>query len=150
MGVAVDMSRIAVGTLCVLSLAACSEPFATIPGGQLAGELGDAPIAWNDVPKTVQLETRPTDPYSINIWSVGIGADLYVATSADGTTWSGFIAEDRSVKVRLSRRLYPLHAARVDDPAERARVAAAYLAKYDVDEDDGWVVQGLIFRLDRR
>ncbi len=144
------MSRFVVGTLCVLALAACSEPFATIPGGQLSGAMNDPPVQWETVPETVQLETRPTNPYSINIWSVGIGRDLYVATSADGTTWSGFIAEDRAVKVRMGDRLYPLHAAQVDDPGERGRVAAAYLEKYDVDENDGWVQRGLIFRLDRR
>ena len=144
------MSRIIVGTLCVLALAACSEPFATIPGGELAGSMEDPPLEWQSVPETIQLESRPTNPYSINIWSVGLDRDLYIATSADGTTWSAFIAEDRAIKVRLGERIYPLHAAEVNDPTERGRVAAAYLEKYDVDENDGWVQRGLIFRLDRR
>ena len=145
-----NINRFVVGALCALSLAACSEPVATIPGGQLSGEANDAPVEWAAVPGTIQLETRPTNPYSINIWSVGIGPDLYVATGAKGTKWSGFIEEDRSVMARLGRRLYPLHAVQVDDPTERARVAAAYTDKYDIDEVDGWVVKGVIFRLDRR
>jgi hypothetical protein len=38
----------------------------------------------------------------------------------------------------------------VTDAAERARVIAAYVRKYDVDPDDSWVHDGRIYRLDRR
>ena len=33
---------------------------------------------------TVHLETRPTDPYSINLWGAGIGKDFYVSTKGKG------------------------------------------------------------------
>ncbi|MCY4564417.1 MAG: hypothetical protein OXE40_08030 [Gammaproteobacteria bacterium] len=130
-------------------MAACSEPFVTIPGGKLAGQLLDAPVEWSEVPDTIQMEMRPADPYSINIWSVGVGSDLYVATSADGTTWTGFLEADNSVRVRLQDVIYTLKASEVRDAEERGRVAHAYAEKYEVDPGDGWVIQGMIIRLDR-
>ena len=143
------MARLVVGVTWVLALAACSEPFATIPGGELAGQALDPPAEWGDVPDTIQLETRPADPYSINIWSVGVGPDLYVATGADGAAWTGFLELDSNVRVRLADDIYSLRAAEVHDATERHRVAAAYADKYEVDPGDGWVIQGMIIRLDR-
>ena len=42
-----------------------------------------------------------------------------------------------------------LRASLVEDPDERARVAAAYDEKYEVDRNEGWVARAMIFRLDR-
>ena len=143
------MARPFMGLLCLLALAACGEPFVTIPGGELSGQHLDPPIEWIEVPDTIQMEMRPADPYSINIWSVGIGAHLYVATSADGTSWTEILEVDNSVRVRLHDRLYSLQAAHVRDADERSRVARAYAEKYEVHPGDGWVVRGMIIRLDR-
>ena len=143
------MVRPCIGLLCILTLAACGEPFVTIPGGKLAGQSLVPPIEWNEVPDTIQMEMRPADPYSINIWSVGVGTDLYVATSADGTIWTGILEADNSVRVRLQDVIYTLEASQVRDAEERDRVARAYAEKYEVDPGDGWVIQGMIIRLDR-
>jgi hypothetical protein len=101
------------------------------------------------VPETVQLETRPAKPYSVNIWALAVGRHLYVATSAEGTTWSSFIENDPKVRVRMDESIYELTATSVFDLDERRRVAAAYVTKYDVDPEDNWVAEGLILRLDR-
>ena len=143
------MVRLCIGLLCIMTLAACSEPFVTIPGGELGGRSLEPPVEWSEVPDTIQMEMRPADPYSINIWSVGVGSDLYVATSADGTTWTGFLEADNSVRVRLHDEIYSLEASEVRNAAERDRVAAAYAEKYEVDPGDGWVIRGMIIRLDR-
>ena len=143
------MVRPSIGMLCILTVTACSEPFVTIPGGELSGQSLDPPPEWSEVPDTIQIETRPADPYSINIWSVGLGEDLYVATGADGTTWTGFLEVDSKVRVRLVDEVYSLRAAEVHDAQERHRVAAAYAEKYEVDPGDGWVIRGMIIRLDR-
>ncbi len=144
------MARLLAGLVGVTALAACSEPFVTVPGGALAGEPMDPPVEWSEVPDTIQLETRPADPYSINIWGVGVGRHLYVATSADGTAWTGYLEVDNSVRVRFDDDIYALQAEAVDDAAERGRVAQAYADKYEVDPGDGWVIEGTIIRLDRR
>lgn len=132
-----------------LAAAGCSEPFVTIPGGELSGADRPPPAAWDDVPDTIQLETRPVDPYSINMWGVGIGGDLYVATSGGGTAWTAFIEDDRNVRVRIDDDLYRLQATLVEEADERSRVTLAYSDKYEVDPHDGWVSQGMIFRLER-
>ena len=49
-----------------LLLAACTDPVVVIPGGQLSGVVAEAPERWTSVADVVQLETRPSDPYSVN------------------------------------------------------------------------------------
>ncbi len=133
-------------------VAACGDPIMILPGGALKGTATAAPADWSSVAgeKTIQVEFRPKDPYSHNIWGVGIGPDLYIATGAKGTRWTPFIAEDPDVRVRVGTELFDLKAVPVADEAERARVAEAYTKKYDVKADDNWVATGQIFRLDRR
>ncbi len=135
---------------CLIALcAACSDPMVMIPGGKLDGTDTAAPALWSGIPNTIQLETRPDDPYSINIWGVGIGEHLYIATGEDGTTWSAFIEADPAVRVRIGDNIYTLQGALVSDAAERAAVASAYAKKYELELDDNWVDTGLIFRLNR-
>ena len=121
-----------------------------IPGGQLSGEVQASPVKWIDVPEVIQVETRPADPYSINIWGVGVGPDLYFATGEGGTTWSKYVAEDNKVRVRINDSLHEFVAISVLDPTERSTVEAAYVSKYDLDPADNWLTAGIIFRLDRR
>jgi hypothetical protein len=146
----VPIMRIFTVVILATLLVSCSEPRSMIPGGQLSGEVFSTPLTWVDVPETIQVETRPSDPYSINIWGVGIGQHLYIATSDSGTTWSDFINTDSDIRARIGFSLYELSATSITDPVERSRVAAAYVSKYELDKDDNWVDVGLIFRLDRR
>ena len=143
------MARCVIGLACMAALSACSEPFVTIPGGELAGQPLNPPPEWSEVPDTIQIETRPHDPYSINIWSVGLGSDLYIATMADGTYWTGHLEANNSVRVRWHEQIFELRASHVHDEVERTRVAHAYAEKYEVDPGDGWVIEGMIIRLDR-
>lgn len=133
-------------------LAGCDEPFIVLSGGALSGEVVPPPADWSfmDDVEVVQLETRPEDPYSVNIWAVALGPDLYIATGEDGTNWTKILETDRDVRLRADDKIYELRATPVVDPDERAAVAAAYVHKYDVDSDDNWVAVGQVFRLDRR
>ncbi|NIP13446.1 MAG: hypothetical protein GWM88_01350 [Pseudomonadales bacterium] len=139
------------GAMLVL-LSGCAEPFIVFAGGELSGDEKVPPTEWSFLKAidTVQIETDPIDPYSVNVWAVGIGADVYVATGEDGTRWTECIDGDSRVRLRTNGDIYPLKASAVTDMAERRRVARAYLDKYDVDDDDGWVDTGKIYRLDRR
>ena len=132
-------------------LAGCGDPVINLPGGALKGVPTPPPADWSALAgvQTIQVEFRPADPYSHNIWCAGIDRDLYIATSAKGTRWTPFIAADPRVKVRVGTALYDLTAVAVTDAAERARVGDVYLHKYDLDADDNWVADALIFRLDR-
>ncbi len=138
---------------CMLLLSACSGgPLVTIPGAALSGSVVAAPDDWAALAAqdTIQVEFRPADPYSINIWGAGIGRDLYIATGADGTRWTVFIDADPRVRVRIGESLFELQAVRVSDTAEHARVVSAYEKKYELDVGDNWVTDGQVYRMDRR
>ena len=148
-------ARRAVRVLCLYVLvlvAGCGDPLMTLPGGALSGVATAVPPDWSSVTdvKTIQVEFRPQNPYSHNIWCVGLGRDLYIATSGKGTRWTPFVATDPRVRARVGTALYDLLAVNVSDATERTRVADAYGAKYDLVGDDNWVNGALIFRLDRR
>ena len=147
---AIDLRVLSLFVLALL--AGCGDPMMTLPGGALSGVATAVPPDWSSVAdvKTIQVEFRPQDPYSHNIWCVGLGPDLYIATSAKGTRWTPFVATDPRVRARVGTALYDLLAVAVNDAAERTRVADAYGVKYDLVGNDNWVTGALIFRLDRR
>ena len=146
------MLRVMLAAAAAILLSACSEPFIVFSGGELEGQTADPPSDWSvlDSVDTVQLETQPDDPYSVNIWVAGIGADVYVATGDDGTNWTEHIEVNRDVRMRVIDQVFALEAVRVRDSDEMQRVSAAYVNKYGLDNDDNWVVTGQVFRLDRR
>lgn len=146
------MTRHLLVFLTLVCLAGCSEPFIVFAGGKLSGEPEAPPADWSALAdeETFQLETRPNDPYSVNIWAVGIGEDVYIGTGPDGTNWSGHIDDDPRVKLRVGETLYPLLAHAVTNREERGRVARAYADKYGLDQDENWLKDALVYRLDRR
>ncbi len=149
--------RFAIGLILIAvttSLTGCAEPFIVFAGDALSGEVSDPPVDWTALneEEIIQLETRPSDPYSVNIWMVGSGPDLYVATSDGDTNWTKNIDDNPDVRVRIRGVIYELEASRVTDLDEKLRIGQEYVRKYDVDEDedDNWVQNGQLFRLDRR
>ena len=144
--------KVLVLAVCALTLAGCGEPIGPFAGGALSGQSMAAPAVWDAVPDAVQLEVRPADPYSVNVWAVGIGPALYVAGDPEGKNWISYIRADGNVRVRLDDAVYSLAAVEVDEADERARVLDAYIAKYEEDPADGlsFVADGGIFRLQPR
>ena len=134
--------------LAVVLLAAC-EPLWVIPGGALGGDESAPPGDWSftDAVDTVQVETRPADPYSVNVWGVTVGRYFYVAASRGGESpWARAMDEDGLVRLRVGGAVYPLRASRVVDEAELGAVSEAYVRKYEVD-DDNFVGAAWVFRL---
>ncbi len=139
--------------LVLVALAAgCGGPFLVLPGGKLEGTMAAAPDDWSVTREvdTVQLETRPADPYSVNIWMIGKGPHVYVATGDDPTGWSEHLDRNPDVRLRVRGVVYELEAQRVVDLDEKLAIGDEYVQKYDVDADDNWVQDGQLFRLDRR
>lgn len=128
------------------------EPVIGFPGGRLSGTEQQKPQDWSVATDigTIQLETRPDDPYSVNLWGVGIGPDFYVATRPEGTGWSENIIADPRVRLRIGNDVFSLVATGVGDSAERKRVSDAYVAKYDANLEENIGDEGLIYRLDAR
>ena len=126
-------------------LTGCSDPLVGIPGKALSGDTVAIPESWTDVPDVVQLELRPSEPYSINIWAVTANNHLYVAT--EGTKWIPFISEDNRVKVRMDSSLYELVATLAIDPEERRSVGNAFVTKYDYELSEEDMTNMQVFRL---
>lgn len=127
-----------------LVVAACGGPLGPFAGGELSGATAEPPLAWGALPQTVQLEVRPAEPYSVNVWAVGIGRHLYVATGPEGSEWSTLLQRDDRVRARIAGAVYVLRATVVRDADERARVVAAYLRKYG--SADGEAASGFVRR----
>lgn len=107
-------------------------PFVLLPGGQLSGQPTPVPDDWSflaDV-DTVQLESRPSDPYSVNIWAVGIGADVYVHAGANRAAWIEHMEADPRVRMRVGEAIYELRSTRVESASEFSRFANVWEEKY--------------------
>ncbi len=146
------MRHVALLFLCLLALA-CG-PLGPLPGGELSGVVATRPPqdwSFTDEIDTVQLETRLSDPYSVNLWGVGIGDRFYLASGRGGDAkWVEHIAESPDVRLRVGDTIYELRAVRVPIETEGDRFLAALKHKYDwepsgEERDAAW-----LFRLDPR
>ncbi len=100
------------------NLIACGGPLLVFPGGRLSGEVVDPPNDFSFADDTfIDLETRPGDPYSVELNYVVKNGRLYI-DPAEGRAWLDHIREDQNVRVRIHDKVYPLRAVLVEDPAE--------------------------------
>lgn len=142
----------ALGAVGAALLVAC-EPVFIFAGGELGGVEREHPGNWDFAAAvdTVQIETRPDDPYSVNVWGVGVGQNFYVAASdAADAHWARAIETNGNVRLKVAAHVYPLSAERVDSADELALVADAYVAKYDVDAEESFIDSAWVYRLARR
>ena len=132
-----------------LPLAACSGPIFLLPGGALEGTTQPAPESWafTDDVKTIQLETRPADPYSVNIWVIALDPNLYVHAGASRSTWIEAMEADPNVRLRVDESIYELSAARVETQDEFDRFSDAYEKKYGRRPRNENVAEAYLFRL---
>ena len=132
-------------------LTGCSEylPFAA---GTLDGERASQPFDFPAMgaPDVIQLETNPTDPYSINLWVIGAPNHAYVHAGANRATWVEHIEADPSVRLKSGSAVYELHAERVISRAEFASFSDAYEAKYGNPPRNENVQEAYLFRLTAR
>jgi len=138
--------------LALVGAGGCNGPLLVLPGGALEGAVAPPPSDWSDLRDvgTVQLETRPEDPYSVNVWAVGMGPHLYVHAGANRATWVEHLEADPPARVRVEGAIHPLRATRVADQAEFDRFAGAYEAKYDTRPRNEDVTEAYLFRLEPR
>lgn len=134
--------------LCVLG---CG-PFVLLPGGALEGTKRPVPEDWAFLADTgtVQIETRPSDPYSVNLWATELGPVVYLHAGANRTAWIEHLEVDPNLRMRVGDALYELRALRVETQAEFDRFAAAYDAKYGVRPRNEDVAEVYLLRLEPR
>jgi hypothetical protein len=132
----------------------CGGPLVMIPGGKLSGTVQPVPSDWafSDEFEDVQLETRPSNPYSVNIWGVADGGRFYIASGRGlESTWAKHIEADPDVRLRIGEHLYELRAVRTDDPQDRVRFLAAVKKKYDgFEPDEEQAAESVLYSLESR
>ena len=142
-------------SLLILSFAVLGcEPWGPLPGGRLSGEVApNAPADWSfaDEHEVVQIETRPSDPYSVNLWGAGVGESFFVAAGEGETAdWAHHLLEDPNVRLRVGDTIYELRAVRIQDEAEVTRFMSALRRKYEFEPTEEQRRDAWLFRLDAR
>ena len=139
-------------SLIAVGLFGCNGPTGLLPGGALTGESRPAPSDWAFAGDygTAQLETRPEDPYSVNIWAVGMGSFLYLHAGANRSSWVEHMEANSDVRIRAGDKLYDLHASRVEGQDEFDQFSDAYEAKYSTRPRNENVAEAYLFRLGAR
>ena len=142
------VTRLGVSISLACLLAAC-EPVFMLPGGALSGTVTAAPDDWSftNTIDTVQIETRPSDPYSVNIWLISLNEAIYIHAGANRATWVEHLESDGTINVRVGEMIYPLHATRVTEQSEFDQFSDAYEQKYDRRPRNENVTEAYLFRL---
>ena len=133
-------------------IAGCGGPLTLLPGGALEGTVVEAPASWSftDQVETVQLESLPADPYSVNIWVIALDEGLFVHAGANRAAWVENIEADPNVRLRVDGSIYELAAVRVGSQDEFDRFSDAYEEKYGRRPRNEKVDEVYLFRLGPR
>lgn len=137
--------------LALMLLGGCADYLPTA-SGELSGTVAAPPPSWTEVAKQeiIQLETQPTDPYSVNLWVIGDDDRLYVFAGDNYTTWIEHIDADPNVRLKTGGSIYLLRATRVTDAEEFEWFAQAWDAKYGHRPRNENVAETYLMRLSPR
>jgi len=133
--------------IALTALGGCAEylPFSS---GGLEGAVAETPASFEEIGRQeiVQLETNPTDPYSVNLWVIGNKDSLYIFAGDSETTWVQHIAVDPNVRLKIGESIYELAATRVTDAEEFENFAQAWESKYgnrprNENVDETWLLR---------
>ena len=135
-----------------VALVVACGPILVLPGGALEGMVAEAPDDWSftDEVSTVQLETRPSDPYSVNIWVIALESGLYVHAGANRSTWVENLEAVPKARLRVGDLIYELEASRVETQVEFDRFSDAYEKKCGQRPRNEDVEEAYLFRLAAR
>jgi hypothetical protein len=131
---------------------ACEGPFVLLPGGELSGGVASPPADWSFAGDygTAQLETKPDDPYSVNLAYTIVEGAVYINAGDTETQWVKNIGVDPRVRLRVDGVIYELRAERVVEPAEIERFAAAWTSQSVFRRDPTGLDPVWIYRLGAR
>ncbi len=135
--------------LLLLATFACNGPFVLLPGGELDGRVEPAPSDWVFAGDygTVQLETRPEDPYSVNIAYTVLDGRLYINAGDTETQWVKNMSVNPLVRLRLEGVLYDLRAERVTESSEISAFGEAWTGQSMFRRDPAELDQVWLYRL---
>ena len=135
--------------LLVCTAAGCNGPLMLLPGGELDGDVRAAPSVWTHAESygIAQLETRPENPYSVNIAFTIVEERLYVNAGDTETQWAKNITANPLVRLRMDGVLYELRAERVTDTGEIAAFGSAWTSQSVFRRDPTELDEVWIYRL---
>lgn len=113
-------------------LGACSSESLPFPRGALTGTPTPIPSDWAMVEavQVIQLETRPEQPYSVNLWIIGADDYLYVFAGSLKSNWVEHIEANPDVRLKIGQAIYELRAILVKNANEFEMFAQGWEAKY--------------------
>lgn len=94
--------RIISAAILIVFVAGCSGPFFLLPGGALAG--AEVPLNTANMPTeeaVLQLETNPSDPYSVNVGFRLIDGQIYIDPAIE-RQWYQHLQADSNVRIRFT------------------------------------------------
>jgi len=138
--------------LCCLMVAACDGPPHFMAGGALSGAVSDVPATWRleEDSGLAQLETRPEDPYSINLTYVQMDGRFYIYAGDSRTNWVKHIEQDPLVRIRVDDTIYPARAVRVTGDDEITAFAAIWANLSAFQRDPLGFEEVWLYRLEGR
>lgn len=146
------MIRTALLVIYCLFLVACDGPLPFMAGGKLIGTVVDAPDTWqlDENYALAQLETRPSDPYSINLTYVQMDGQFYFYAGDTRTNWVRHIEQNPHVRIRVNDTIYPGRAVRVTDQDEIAGFASIWAGRSAFSRDPMDLDEVWLYRLEAR
>ncbi len=130
----------------------CNGPLPFLSGGKLEGAVQPAPTSWAFAEDfgVIQLETRPADPYSVNIAYTVLEGALYIYAGDTETEWVKHMNADPRVRFRLGDEIYELNAERVTDGDDIAAFAKAWVGHSSIHRDPMALDTTWLYRLKAR
>lgn len=133
-------------------LMACDGPLGFFAGGELSGTVVDPPATWqlDEAYAFAELETRPADPYSINLAYVQMDGRLYIYAGNTRTNWVEHIEVNPLVRIRIDETIYPVRAVRVTEDDVLNDFAAEWTSRSVFQRDPLQFDEVWLYRLQAR
>lgn len=131
-------------------IASCDAiPFS---GGKLQGEVKPIPDGWPEVTQeeVIEIQTNPTDPYSVKLWVVVMNNHPYIHAGANRATWVEHLEQNPELILGHDGSLYELSAVRVTDMEEFNELREIYKDKYGNYPRNSNLNEIYLYRLDAR
>ena len=121
-------------------------------GSELQGSVVEPPSTWQFEKDGgfAEFETRPEDPYSVNLAYVQIEGRLYVYAGDTRTNWVQHIEKNPLVRIRIDEVIYPVKAVRVHDDSELRQFASVWAGRSVFQRDPMQVAEVWLYRLEKR
>ena len=145
------MRKLATTALIALVATGCAE-YLPLSSGALQGTISPLPQSLERIAqdKIIQLETRVSEAYSVNLWVVEVAGDLHVFAGDNKTIWVKNIEQNNNVRLRSGDEIFELKAIRVNDTEIFELFSAAWEAKYGNRPQNESVAQTYLYRLRHR